>query len=339
MGIREDKPIIFGTTADGNIRPVLVGNDGSLVSGGGGGGGGITEAEVTAAIEAAGSIDDILNVAGNLQAGLGFPSDVIASTATAIASLISLIKFSNNALSAIQGSQLGISSDSPPVNNTQVTTLLAGLRRIADLTSFPATVFTGASASINTLLFLQDVSNFSFLTLEITGTFSAVIAVQGRTTSSGVIYPVNVISANGEIISNITAPGLYYIPKIFNFIRILPTTFGSGGIQGVLTGYPVGNPPLIPSKVGSDFFSAALNVTTSGVYRPAQPTRKKLIITASKNNTQTCYFAFGAVSVSATSYAFALEPGDTYFEEVNICTATISAFSPAASVAFITDWI
>jgi hypothetical protein len=202
---------------------------------------------------------------------------------------------------------------------------------------------TAASANITTLLFVEDISRFEFASLEIVGTFSASIFVQARAFSSGTIHPISVVKHTGEVVSLITEPGIYYIPKGFDFVRIGPAIYNSGTILGRLTKYPFGSPPIsLLSNAGSDLFSNnSIAVTsTAAIIRDKQPTRRKLIISASKNNTTTCYFSFGtATGLSATAYAFALEPGDVYIDNVNVSTAAIAAFSSAASVVSINDWV
>lgn len=67
----------------------------------------------------------------NLDNPIGSPTDPIASSVAASNSLISLNKLLANTLSFLQANQLGVSTDNYPTTDTQITTLLAGLRRIA----------------------------------------------------------------------------------------------------------------------------------------------------------------------------------------------------------------
>jgi hypothetical protein len=101
--------------------------------------------------------------------------------------------------------------------------------------------------------------------LEISGNFSASILVQGRSTATGVLFDIPVIRQDGELISSITFPGIYIIPKVCNFLRIGLSAYTSGIVNGILSRYTFGNSlyqfPLKSRKLSISGFNsiAALN--------------------------------------------------------------------------------
>jgi hypothetical protein len=77
-----------------------------------------------------------------------------------------------------------------------------------------------------------DVTNYSLITVQITGTFVASIEIKGgnvnNTTTQRVIPVINV--ETGDRITTITAPGLYLVPKTFQHISCSPSSYSSGSI-------------------------------------------------------------------------------------------------------------
>jgi hypothetical protein len=135
----------YNTLPQGEVQ--LLANINAILNPGGssGGDGDATNAGIKTAIETAENLGEMATVLGDIRSTeeavgiiiqslsnkIGLTNDSIAGSATANASLFSLIKFFNNTIASIQGVQLGVSSDTFPTSDAQISTLLAGLRRIA----------------------------------------------------------------------------------------------------------------------------------------------------------------------------------------------------------------
>lgn len=103
-------------------------------------------------------------ITGNLigiNQATGSRTDSISPGATANSSLIGLFKFLNNAVSAIQGLQLGVSNDAYPTTDTEVNTLLGGLRRIVGRLSSLLPQSNGKLATESTLPVKSSIAGFT----------------------------------------------------------------------------------------------------------------------------------------------------------------------------------
>jgi hypothetical protein len=97
----------------------------------------------------------------------------------------------------------------------------------------PAVTLTGSGNILNQDIIASNVSNYSNIELQITGTFTATVTFQGSNDNT------NFVSVNGQTISNGTtavvqtanASGFFTIPVLFKYFRLRITAYTSGTIN------------------------------------------------------------------------------------------------------------
>ena len=119
--------------------------------------------------------------------------------------------------------------------------------------SLPISVpLTDVTALNDDLLSSLDVSQYKFISLQLTGTWSGTVSFQGSN-DGGTFYPIVTSNpsgglANGE--SSTTENRLVKIPTIYKFVRIRVTAYTSGIVEGVAYGHRDENSSGLIAAIG-----------------------------------------------------------------------------------------
>ena len=111
---------------------------------------------------------------------------------------------------------------------------------------------TDVTALNDDLLSSLDVSQYKFISLQLTGTWSGTVSFQGSN-DGGTFYPIVTSNpsgglANGE--SSTTENRLVKIPTIYKFVRIRVTAYTSGIVEGVAYGHRDENSSGLIAAIG-----------------------------------------------------------------------------------------
>lgn len=91
----------------------------------------------------------------------------------------------------------------------------------------------GTASALNDVLFSIDVTQYSWVSFQITGAWAATLNVQVSNDNSSwtqVIYYSIITNATG---TNITGNGIYNVPKLAEYMRLVVTSFTSGSITAI----------------------------------------------------------------------------------------------------------
>jgi hypothetical protein len=119
--------------------------------------------------------------------------------------------------------------------------------------SLPISVpLTDVTALNDDLLSSLDVSQYKFISLQLTGTWSGTVSFQGSN-DGGTFYPIVTSNpsgglANGE--SSTTENRLVKIPTIYKFVRIRVTAYTSGIVEGIAYGHRDENSSGLIAAIG-----------------------------------------------------------------------------------------
>jgi hypothetical protein len=156
--------------------------------------------------------------------------------------------------------------------------------------SLPVSIpVTSISAINNDLISALDVSQYKFISLQLTGTWAATVSFQGSN-DGGTFYPI--VTSNpsgGQAIgeSSTTENRLVKVPTIYKFIRIRVTAYTSGNIEGVAFGHRDENSSGLIAAIGP----VTLNPETTkkignvGILQGADPDYEKIISDTTTNAT------------------------------------------------------
>jgi hypothetical protein len=119
--------------------------------------------------------------------------------------------------------------------------------------SLPITIsLTNVEALNDDLLSSLDVSQYKFISLQLTGTWVATVSFQGSN-DGGTFYPI--VTSNpsgGQAIgeTSTTVNRLVKVPTIYKFVRIRVTAYVSGIVEGVAFGHRDENSSGLVSAIG-----------------------------------------------------------------------------------------
>jgi hypothetical protein len=119
--------------------------------------------------------------------------------------------------------------------------------------SLPITVNTTDVSAVNDdLIASLDVAEYKFISLQLTGTWSATVSFQGSN-DGGTFY--NIVTSNpsgGQAVgeSSTTVNRLVKIPTIYKFMRVRVTAYTSGVIEGVAYGHRDENSSGLIAAIG-----------------------------------------------------------------------------------------
>lgn len=103
-------------------------------------------------------------------------------------------------------------------------------------TSTPATLTVSGSATavLTNVIAATDVSIYSIVSVQLTGTFVATVSFQGSNdgTTFVNINAQTVVNGTTAVVQTANAVGIYRVPVAFKFLRVRVTTFTSGTIVG-----------------------------------------------------------------------------------------------------------
>lgn len=192
---------------------------------------------------------------------------------------------------------------------------------------------SGSGASLNAdIIASTDVSSYKWGAIQLTGTFSATIFVQGSNDSSTFVTMAveNVATATSALIINgLTTPGVYTFPIKTRYVRVRITTYTSGTVNGNLFLHTIptqlnyngvtanqggtwtvqpGNTAnttawLITDRGASSTPARVATSTTSAQLIAANASRKKVVI--HNDSAGILYVKFGTTA-SATDFTYRL---------------------------------
>jgi hypothetical protein len=149
------------------------------------------------------------------------------------------------------GNSSDIASVEPTSKSIRVTNFsTAG---IEGFQSLPISVpLTDVTALNDDLLASVDVSQYKFISLQLTGTWSATVSFQGSN-NGGTFFPI--VTSNpsgGQAVgeTSTTVNRLVKVPTIYKFIRIRVTAYTSGIVEGVAYGHRDENSSGLISAIG-----------------------------------------------------------------------------------------
>jgi hypothetical protein len=221
-------------------------------SSGGSGGSGASGAEIQNAIETATNLQEV---------------------ETAIKKVADAIIYDSGE-ARLRTYDLGLSDEVGSINSLWVSAVANG---VTQGTSKNFNISRSSNSTEISLLLNTDVSNYSSLTVQITGTFSASIQVKGgniNDINNQIVLPV-INLATGAKLTTIINPGIYLVPKAFRYISCSPTVYTSGTItadwlftnEGDFSGYLDGATQTTLASVNTNLSSyLSNNLTGSGSF-------------------------------------------------------------------------
>jgi hypothetical protein len=140
-----------------------------------------------------------------------------------------------------------------------------------------------------------DVSEYKWVSMQITGTFVGTIKFQGSN-DNGTFYD-QIVQTPGIIlepyVDQKTVPGLVKIPILFKYLRVRVTAYTSGVIEGIAFGYKEANDSGQISATGT--IDGAVSVTNLPATQPVSGS-----VTIVGNTSLIPFFAIGAVGTNET---------------------------------------
>jgi hypothetical protein len=156
--------------------------------------------------------------------------------------------------------------------------------------SLPISVpLTDVTALNDDLLSSLDVSQYKFISLQLTGTWVGTVSFQGSN-DGGTFYPIVTSNpsgglANGE--TSTTENRLVKVPTIYKFVRIRVTDYVSGIVEGVAFGHRDENSSGLIAAIGPVTLNAETTkkIGNVGILQGADPDYEKIISDTTTNAT------------------------------------------------------
>jgi hypothetical protein len=156
--------------------------------------------------------------------------------------------------------------------------------------SLPISVpLTDVTALNDDLLSSLDVSQYKFISLQLTGTWVGTVSFQGSN-DGGTFYPIVTSNpsgglANGE--TSTTENRLVKVPTIYKFVRIRVTAYTSGIVEGVAYGHRDENSSGLIAAIGPVTLNAETTkkIGNVGILQGADPDYEKIISDTTTNAT------------------------------------------------------
>jgi|TARA_R110000851_G_scaffold108199_2_gene229247 hypothetical protein len=141
----------------------------------------------------------------------------------------------------------------------------------------------------NDLLASLDVSQYKFISLQLTGNWVGTISFQGSN-DGGTFFPIVTSNpsgglANGE--TSTTVNRLVKVPTVYRFVRIRVTAYTSGIVEGVAFGHRDENSSGLISAIGPVTLNAETTkkIGNVGIIQGSDPDYEKIISTTTTNAT------------------------------------------------------
>jgi hypothetical protein len=156
--------------------------------------------------------------------------------------------------------------------------------------SLPISVpLTDVTALNDDLLSSLDVSQYKFISLQLTGTWVGTVSFQGSN-DGGTFYPIVTSNpsgglANGE--TSTTENRLVKVPTIYKFVRIRVTAYTSGIVEGIAYGHRDENSSGLIAAIGPVTLNAETTkkIGNVGILQGADPDYEKIISDTTTNAT------------------------------------------------------
>ena len=141
----------------------------------------------------------------------------------------------------------------------------------------------------NDLLASLDVSQYKFISLQLTGTWIGTVSFQGSN-DGGTFFPIVTSNpsgglANGE--TSTTVNRLIKVPTVYKFVRIRITDYTSGIVEGVAFGHRDENSSGLIAAIGPVTLNAETTkkIGNVGIIQGSDPDYEKIISTTTTNAT------------------------------------------------------
>ena len=141
----------------------------------------------------------------------------------------------------------------------------------------------------NDLLASLDVSQYKFISLQLTGTWVGTVSFQGSN-DGGTFFPIVTSNpsgglANGE--TSTTVNRLIKVPTVYKFVRIRITDYTSGIVEGVAFGHRDENSSGLIAAIGPVTLNAETTkkIGNVGIIQGSDPDYEKIISTTTTNAT------------------------------------------------------
>ena len=152
-----------------------------------------------------------------------------------------------------------------------------------------AITLTEVSDVNNDLLASLDVSQYKFISLQLTGTWIGTVSFQGSN-DGGTFFPIVTSNpsgglANGE--TSTTVNRLIKVPTVYKFVRIRITDYTSGIVEGVAFGHRDENSSGLIAAIGPVTLNAETTkkIGNVGIIQGSDPDYEKIISTTTTNAT------------------------------------------------------
>ena len=152
-----------------------------------------------------------------------------------------------------------------------------------------AITLTEVSDLNNDLLASLDVSQYKFISLQLTGTWIGTVSFQGSN-DGGTFFPIVTSNpsgglANGE--TSTTVNRLIKVPTVYKFVRIRITDYTSGIVEGVAFGHRDENSSGLIAAIGPVTLNAETTkkIGNVGIIQGSDPDYEKIISTTTTNAT------------------------------------------------------
>ena len=152
-----------------------------------------------------------------------------------------------------------------------------------------AITLTEVSDVNNDLLASLDVSQYKFISLQLTGTWIGTVSFQGSN-DGGTFFPIVTSNpsgglANGE--TSTTVNRLIKVPTVYKFVRIRITDYTSGIVEGVAFGHRDENSSGLIAAIGPVTLNAETTkkIGNVGILQGADPDYEKIISATTTNAT------------------------------------------------------
>jgi hypothetical protein len=156
--------------------------------------------------------------------------------------------------------------------------------------SLPISIpLTDVTALNDDLLSSLDVSQYKFISLQLTGNWVGTVSFQGSN-DGGTFFPIVTSNpsgglANGE--TSTTVNRLVKVPTVYRFVRIRVTAYTSGIVEGVAFGHRDENSSGLIAAIGPVTLNAETTkkIGNVGIIQGSDPDYEKIISTTTTNAT------------------------------------------------------
>jgi hypothetical protein len=119
--------------------------------------------------------------------------------------------------------------------------------------SLPITIVTNNVSAVNDdLISSIDVSQYKFISLELTGTWAGTVSFSGSN-SGGTFYPIVTSNPSGSEAlgeTSTTVNRLVKLPTVYKFVRVRVTAYTSGIVEGIAYGHRDENSSGLVAQIG-----------------------------------------------------------------------------------------